>query len=73
MPLAPISKTYEALDIAYNEAGRVRVSYGPASVTFDQQFDFWGDAGKQVYFKAGCYLQASGDCGVTYSSLKFAG
>ncbi|WP_086606624.1 polysaccharide lyase family 7 protein [Erythrobacter donghaensis] len=73
VPLGPASKTFEALDITYNEANQVRVSYGTASATFDQDFGFWSDAGKQVYFKAGCYLQASGDCSVTFSSLKFGG
>jgi hypothetical protein len=73
LPLAPVSNAYEALEIAYNEADEVRVSYGTTSVTFDENFAFWGTPDKQVYFKAGCYLQASGDCGVTFSSLKFAG
>jgi hypothetical protein len=72
-PLAPVSDTYEVLDISYNDASQVRVFYGPTSVTFDENFDFWSAADKQVYFKAGCYLQASGDCGVMFSSLKFDG
>lgn len=73
LPLTPVSNTYEVLDIAYNDANQVRVAYGPTSVTFDENFDFWGTSDKQVYFKVGCYLQASGDCNVTFSSLKFAG
>lgn len=70
-PLAAASTSFEALDIIYNDGGKISVTYGSSVVTFDENFALWNRADNNVYMKAGCYLQRDGDCGVTYSSLRF--
>ena len=55
----------------YGASNRIRVTYGSVVHDFTTNFGYRDKAGKTVYFKAGCYLQAAGSCGVTHSSLTF--
>lgn len=73
LPLGTAATSFTALEMTYNDSGKLTVTYGTKTVSFSDNFSFWKQSQKNVYMKAGCYLQAAGDCGVTYSSLKFDG
>jgi Alginate lyase len=73
LPLGTAATSFTALDVIYNDSGKVSVTYGTKTVSFSDNFSFWNQSRKSVYMKAGCYLQQAGDCGVTYSSLRFDG
>jgi hypothetical protein len=79
------SATFYLLGDAPNSttSGRVYMTYGPngdivvrytingATTTRTLPLGAWRSSSRQVYYKAGCYLQSAGDCRVTFSSLFF--
>jgi hypothetical protein len=68
---APTSAFADLL-IEYNVNGTISAQLGTnPKQTFSTNFSYWTDPAKRTYFKAGCYLQDSGDCKVEYSSLYF--
>lgn len=84
-PDSSVSATYHLLGDAptSTNAGRVRITYGPnhtivvrytvngGTTTRTLALNSWSSSSRSVYYKAGCYLQSSGDCRVTFSSLSF--
>jgi hypothetical protein len=84
-PDESVPATYRLLGDAPTSttAGRTRITYGPnhdivirytingATTTTTLPLNTWSSPSRQVYYKAGCYLQSAGDCRVTFSSLMF--
>jgi hypothetical protein len=84
-PDESVPTTYHLLGDAPTSttAGRTRMTYGPnhdivirytingATTTRTLPLNTWSSSSRQVYYKAGCYLQSAGDCRVTFSSLMF--
>ncbi len=70
---APAPGATARIRIAYNNAGAIEVfsSGNNATTRLTENLGFWTTAGKQTYFKVGCYLQSAGGCEVRYTALTF--
>ncbi|CUS43178.1 MAG: polysaccharide lyase family 7 protein [Pseudomonadota bacterium] len=66
------TSSYTQATMEYGSNNRIQVTYGSTVHDFTTNFGYWDNSGKSVYFKAGCYLQGSGNCSVTFSSLTFS-
>jgi hypothetical protein len=68
---AATSSSYTPVTMEYGTNNSIQVTYNGTSHSFTDNFSYWDNSSKKVYFKAGCYLQNAGSCAVTYSSLRF--